>query len=563
MGMGAVNVLERVAASVGELTAVAPVFQKVSDVPNGGVLLALPALLAVGLLRHARRYFQLPKGYYGLESIFLVLAFMALGRLKSIERLRYCTPGEWGKLLGLDRIPEARTLRKKLALLAGQNQEVGWSAELCAEWMGADPDSAAVLYVDGHVRVYHGHQTKLPRHYVARQRLCLRATTDYWVNAMDGQPFFLVNQAVDPGLLKVLENEIVPRLEREVPNQPTPKQLETDPLAHRFTLVFDREGYSPEFFLKMKKKRIACLTYHKHPKEDWSEKEFRCTRVTLASGAQVQMRLAERGTFLGKKVWVREFRKLTESGHQTSILATDYRLEPGPVAAAMFARWSQENFFRYMREHYGLDRLADYATEEIPDTTKVVNPEYRRLDGQVRSKRGILNRRLAAFSALNFKGEIEPGKVEAFEQQKAELQEEIGDLKKELEELKGQRKAVKRHITIAELPEEARFKQLSTGSKHLIDTIKMVAYRAETAMVQIAREKMLRKDDARSLVGALYKAEVDLKPDEKAGTLTVRVHHLANRSSDEVVRHLCTELNTMETIFPGTALRLVYKLVSS
>jgi chromosome segregation ATPase len=262
-------------------------------------------------------------------------------------------------------------------------------------------------------------------------------------------------------------------------------------------------------------------------------------------------------------VWVREFRKLTESGHQTSVLATDYRSASGPVAAAMFARWSQENFFRYMREHYGLDRLADYVTEEIPDTTKVVNPEYRRLDGQVRSKRGILHRRLAAFSALNFKGEIKPAKVEAFEQQKAELQEEIEQLNKALEKLKGQRKEVKHHITLAELPDKERFKRLSTQSKHLVDTIKMVAYRAETAMVQIVREKMLRKEDARSLVGALYKAEVDLVPDEKAGLLTVRIHHLANHSADEIIGHLYEELNRTETIFPGTALRLVYEMVDS
>jgi hypothetical protein len=43
------------------------------------------------------------------------------------------------------------------------------------------------------------------------QRLCLRATTDYWVNAMDGQPLFVVNQVVDPGLIHVIEHEIVPR----------------------------------------------------------------------------------------------------------------------------------------------------------------------------------------------------------------------------------------------------------------------------------------------------------------------------------------------------------------
>ena len=39
----------------------------------------------------------------------------------------------------------------------------------------------------------------LPRHYVARERLCLRATTDYWINAMDGQPFLYVNREVDRG----------------------------------------------------------------------------------------------------------------------------------------------------------------------------------------------------------------------------------------------------------------------------------------------------------------------------------------------------------------------------
>jgi predicted nucleic acid-binding Zn-ribbon protein len=363
-------------------------------------------------------------------------------------------------------------------------------------------------------------------------------------------------------MLQVLEHEIVPRLEQEIPNQPTPEQLAGDAKLHRFTLVFDREGYSPAFIRTLKKKRIACLTYHKYPGEHWSSEEFVPCPVQLSSGASVEMRLAERGTFLGGKVWVREIRKQTASGHQTSVLSSDYRSNPGPVAAAMFARWSQENFFKYMREHYGLDRLVDYATEEIPDTTRVVNPAYRQLDGRVRSLRGHLTRKLAAFSAMGLKGEIEPKKVAAFEQKKAALREQIEGLTKELDALKAQRKAVAHHITIAELPDEERFKQLSTQSKHLIDTIKMVAYRAETAMVQMAREKMHREDDARSLLRALYNTEADLLPDENASTLTVRVHRQANRCGDEVIRHLCTELDQTETIFPGTNLRLVYELVA-
>jgi chromosome segregation ATPase len=205
--------------------------------------------------------------------------------------------------------------------------------------------------------------------------------------------------------------------------------------------------------------------------------------------------------------------------------------------------------------------LVDYGTEEIPDTIPVVNPEYRRLDGQVRSTNGQLARKRAVFGGLTLNGEIEPKKVAAFEHQKAALQEQIETLRRELDKLKAQRKALKRHITIAELPEEERFQQLSTQSKQLIDTIKMVAYRAETAMVQMAREVMQREDDARSLLRALYCTEADMVPDEKAGTLTVRVHHQASRSADAIIHHLCDELNQTETIFPGTSLRLVYELV--
>jgi hypothetical protein len=102
-------------ASVGVLKEAPLEFAAASDVPGAGVLCALPALLLEGLLRHSRTHFTLPSGFYPLETIFLVLAFMALARLRSVEALRYEPPGEWGKLVGLDRIPEVRTLRAKLA----------------------------------------------------------------------------------------------------------------------------------------------------------------------------------------------------------------------------------------------------------------------------------------------------------------------------------------------------------------------------------------------------------------------------------------------------------------
>ena len=563
MGVGARDVAGRLAASVGELDAVTPDFSPALDVPNGGLLCALPALLAVGLLAGVERHLQLPKGYYGLDSLLLLLAFMALARLESIESLRYSAPGEWGKLLGLDRVPEVRTLREKISRLAQDDRPAQWSAALCERWMAAAPEQAGVLYIDGHVRVYNGSQTQLPRHYVARQRLCLRATTDYWVNAMDGQPFFVVNQVVDPGLIQVIEQQIVPRLEQRLPRQAQRDELDADPLRHRFTLVFDREGYSPEFLQRMKAQHIACLSYHKFPGEDWPAEEFAPAALRLPSGEVVTMDLAERGTRLSNGLWVRELRKRTARAHQTAILCTDYRSAAAPLGLAMFARWSQENFFKYAREHFGLDRLVDYRTEVISDPLRVVNPDYRHLDGQVRSATGKLTRRLATFAAMTLEEPIEPKHVEPFLRRKAALQEEIETLQHELETLKAKRKQTPHHIPVDELPEAARFRQLSTQSKQLVDTIKMIAYRAETAMANSLREHLTRPDEARRLLRALYTTEADLLPDPAAGTLTVRLHHSANAATDQAIEKLCAKLNATETVFPRTNLRLVLKLGSS
>jgi len=120
MGYGATRSLERVAAAMGALEAAPIVFEAARDVSQGGVLLALPALLAVGLLRHSAELYTLPNGFYGLSSVLVLLALMALARIASIEQLRYAAAGEWGNLLGLDRVPEVRTLREKLKLLCAE-----------------------------------------------------------------------------------------------------------------------------------------------------------------------------------------------------------------------------------------------------------------------------------------------------------------------------------------------------------------------------------------------------------------------------------------------------------
>ena len=139
-----------------------------------------------------------------------------------------------------------------------------------------------MLYVDGHVRVYNGKQTKLSARYVPRQKLCLRGEIDYWANDFLDRPFFVVRKSVSGGLIKVLREEIVPDLLDTVPNQPNQKELAANPTLSRFMVIFDREGYSPEFFREMWEPRIACCTYRKYVSNLWSVDEFIKVEVNLS-----------------------------------------------------------------------------------------------------------------------------------------------------------------------------------------------------------------------------------------------------------------------------------------
>ena len=118
--------------------------------------------------------------------------------------------------------------------------------------------------------------------------------TDYWVNDREGKPFFYIDRPVDDGLLGVLRSEIVPRLLRDVPGQPSDAELEADKHLHRFRLVFDRAGCSHKFVSEMwREHRVSCMTYLKNPGDDWPESEFCKFTVTLANGQVVEMELVQ------------------------------------------------------------------------------------------------------------------------------------------------------------------------------------------------------------------------------------------------------------------------------
>jgi hypothetical protein len=512
-------------------------------------------------------------GYYTAPQVFISLAFLMLLRVNKLEQTDTVPAGELGRCLGLDRIPEVKTLRKRIALFCQASDVEEWASLLSRDWMEADEALEGVLYVDGHVNLYYGKQVQMPKRFVSRLRLCMSGSTDYRVNDHMGAPFFVVHKTVNAGMTSVLKEEIIPRLNTDVPNQPSEAELAANDKLHRYMLVFDREGYSIEFFEYLAEQRIAFCTYRKNVKEDWPEDEFSDCEVITPSGETEIMQLAERQTVLqGKKekggkqkeITVREIRKRTASGHQTAIITTNHILTKIQIALFMFARWGQENFFKYMVESFGIDSITSYLKNLVPDMSPVVNPQYRELDRQHKRITTLINNRKIKYAAISLQNrEMTKKEIERYTKKKSDMQLEIEDLENERTAIITKKNAIDKKILFRDLDENQKFDTSVNERKVFLDTIKIIAYRAETALCNIIKKQMASPGQARSLIRKLYASDADIELDKNNAALIVKLHRTNHWADDSVMEYLCAQLNETETLFPTTNLTCQFKLVTS
>ncbi len=537
-------------------------FEESQALGSAGVLFLLPALLAQGLLKTKEVYSWSSKVYYSLESIVLTLAFMALLRIKNPEQLKQCKPGEIGRVIGLDRIPEMKCLRSKLQFLTSQNQAMPLNNLLVDSWYEGDSlQDADFLYIDGHVRIYYGHKANLPVKYVSRQKLCLNDTSEYWVNDAKGMPVMMVMGELTEKLQTVIEEQIIPQLQK-TKLLAADKAIEADqPVC---TFVFDREAYQPAFFKRLwEKYKIAIITYRKNVKGKWPGESFESLDVKVMQ-QNVNMQLCELGTQLGG-YWFREIRRLNGDGHQTAIISTHPTLNIQSIAGRMFARWSQENFFRYLIQDYDFDKIVSFGTEPVNPEKEIVNPEYRKLCHQLKKLREKIRRIEArSYPLLQLAIDQPIDELPAISRKQAGYKEKIEDFRKQEETLLLQRSQLKPRLKVIQMPEQKRYNKLKTESKLLMNVLRMICYRAESAVAEyIAPFLAKEENEKRMVVKQIIQSNADLSPDYINKTLTVTLHSLSANRYNKAASELAELLNQTETIFPSTDLRMIYKITAN
>jgi len=537
--------VDRVLACLGVLDDAAPLFRSGTRVPHGGVLLALPALVASGVFTLARKsYGSIGPAFYGLRTTLVALLLMALLRIKRPEGLKEHAPDALGQVLGLDRAPEVKTLRRKLSRLAAFGRAAEFGRALAQRRVADRGAAMGFLYIDGHVRVYHGRRT-LPKTHVARMRLAMPATTDYWVNDAAGDPLFVVTAEANAGMVKMLPGVLA--------------EVRALVGERRVTVVFDRGGYSPKLFLQLIADGFDLLTYRKGRSRRVARSHFTLHEAVI-DGCKVSYTLADQGVrLLGGKLRLRQVTRLAQDGHHTPILTSRRDLPAAEVAFRMFERWRQENFFKYLREEYALDALVDY--DIVPDNPEreVPNPKRLEITAKLQQARAEFEQLTAEYGAealLN--PERSRPTMRGFRIAHRKLAERIRKAFDRITALEQARAAAPTRIPVRDVVKKDVVK-LAPERKLLTNLMKMVAYQAESDLVHLVAPHYKRiTDEGRTLIQAALAspAELEVTADE----LRVFIEPLSSPHRTRAIAGLCEDLNTRPVLFPGSRLRLRYGL---
>jgi transposase len=477
-----------------------PVFAPGARYPLAGLLLALPALEGTGLLACARAtYGRLKNGFYGLAAPLLTLVFLALLREPRAEGATRVPPGAPGRVLGLDRAPEVKTIRRKLAELAAAGQAADLIMALARNHAAARPGALGFLYVDGHARVYYGTRIVQKTH-VARLKFPAAATPETWVTDAGGDPVFMVVAEPSQSLAGELRG-LLPQLRQVVGK------------GRRVTVCFDRGGWSPALFADITGAGFDLLTYRKAPVADLPADAFSMVTCTGDRGRAHQYDLADttvtlditEGPRKGEAVTLRQVTRREPAAcgatRQVHTLTSRTDLPAGEVCWRMSSRWREENYFRYARTHFALDALDSYAAAPDDPHRLVPSPAKKAAAARIRRADAAVEAAAADRDAklLELRSPAPGQPVTITNQVLNALNAPVEAACTELGAAQAAAAATPARIRLGELAPDMM--RLDAETKQITHAVRMAAYNAETALARALDGHYARaRDEAYALI---------------------------------------------------------------
>jgi len=552
---------ERALARFGLIGYAPPVFTPCARAPLAGLLLGLPALAGTGLLECAHTvYGELPNGFYSLDTMLCESVFRALLGEARAQGAARIDPPALGRVLGLDRAPEVKTIRRKIGLLAEAGRAGDWIAAMARRHVKARPEHAAVCYVDGHVRAYQGTR-KIAKTHVPRLKFPAPATVETWVADAAGDPLLVVMAEPAASLASELRR-LIPELRAMVGDQ------------RRVLVGFDRGGWSPTLFADLHKAGFDTLTWRKGATADIDEHQFTEHTHTDEHGRTHTWALADTevtlditdGPRAGEVFPMRQISLFnTAATRQMHILTTRADLPAAQIRYRMGARWRQENHYRYARIHFDLDSHDTYRADDDDPTRMVPNPAkkpaYRDVE---KARRALHSAETASDAALLAAHSPQPGtSVVLTNEMINTINTDVHAAQAALDAALAAHQAIPARLPLAEVNPGQQV--LDTETKLIHHAIRIAAFNTAQFLARaiLTGTGYTRADDeAHTLIRTALAGSGDIIPDHDTNTLHVRLDPLSAPRHTAAIDELCQALNDTHTVYPGTGLTLRYSIKS-
>jgi prepilin-type processing-associated H-X9-DG protein len=550
---------ERALAAFGLIAYAPPVFTGCARAPLAGLFLAVPALAGTGLLDTAHTvYGELPNGFYSLDTMLCESVFRALLGQARAEGASRIDPPALGRVLGLDRAPEVKTIRRKIRYLAEAGKAGDWIAAMAARHVAARPEQAAVLYVDGHVRAYQGTR-RIAKTHVPRLKFPAPATLETWVSDAAGDPLLVVMAEPAASLAAELRR-LIPELRATVGD------------GRRVLVGFDRGGWSPTLFADLHAAGFDTLTWRKGTTADIDEHRFIShshidehgrTHTWRLADTEVTLDIAD-GPRQGEVFAMRQISLFnTAATRQMHILTTRRDLPPGEIRYRMGSRWRQENHYRYARIHFDLDSHDTYRTGDDDPTRMVPNPAkkpaYRDVE---KASRALHSAETASDAALLAAHSPQPGtSVVLTNEMINTINAEVHTAQAALDAAQAAHQAIPARVPLAEVNPGQQI--LDTETKLIHHAIRIAAFNTAQSLARaiLTATGYTRADDeAHTLIRTALTGSGDIIPNHD--TLHIRLDPLPAPRHTAAIDELCQALNDTNTVYPGTALTLRYSVKS-
>lgn len=425
------------------------------------------------------------KGRKSIERVMLTLFFSHALRLKSIEQTKHLLSAHFGPLV-LGDFSRQQSLRYAIDGITGQkkfDEVITTHYKNIGEQTDLGDD---IYYTDGHFSCYYG-KYAIPKGYDARRQRPARGRNTIYLHNSLGHNILSFESPTNTSLSIDIETLLY-------------KMEATYGDVKGKTLFFDRGGFSANCFKAIKAKGMYFTTYLKYKKKGREvESELFEEVVVEVNGEKITNRLYEKERETKRYGLLRTVILLGRQGKQIPVITTNPTLSAAAIVAGLQKRWVEENGFKYMGEHFNIDLLTSYETEQAPD--KIMsrpNPDRKAANQAMIEKKAYLNELKERYATkLNEVKDKDELTIAAFEEQEKKLRWSIKNVEVELGLIELKRKEIPSKVE-SNMKDES---VISSQKRRLfINLVKTMNYNCEKWLQQLFIQHHPKADETLTLI---------------------------------------------------------------